>query len=286
MYQMRRAAAKEKERMSLIIIVLAFAIIVGLLFWLFRHRKMQHHLLESNEQLKTALVMAEESDRMKTEFVRQVSHEVRTPLNAINGFNEVLNDATMQLSKEERQDLVLRIKENTDAITNIVDELLQLSEQESGDFYIKEDDIQCNRVFANIIYSYRDKVNPFVELNYTTEVINRFTIHSNEKAVTKIVDHLIQNAIKFTSKGSIELHCAMSDDQQSVVLSVTDTGRGVDKDVRNKIFDQFFKIDHFKQGMGLGLTVSKKIAQKLGGELELDQSYNEGSRFILTLPVS
>ena len=285
LYQMKQASAKEKQRMSVIIIVLAFIVIIVLVFWLFRHRKMRRHLLEKNEQLKTALEMAEESDRMKTQFVRQVSHEVRTPLNAIIGFNEVLNNSEIQLSDVERKDLVVRIKENTDAITIIIDEMLQLSERESADYYVKNDDILCNKVFSNILYSNRAKVSRFIELVYTTDVINRFTIRSNKEAVTKIIDHLVQNAIKFTTTGSIEMHCGMGEDQQSVKISITDTGRGIDKDMRDKIFEQFFKIDHFKQGMGLGLTVSKKVAQKLGGDLELDENYTDGSRFLLTLPI-
>jgi signal transduction histidine kinase len=286
LYKMKQAAAKKMERMAIVIIVLSFLIIIVLVAWIFRHRKMRRHLLEKNEQLKTALEMAEESDRMKTEFVRQISHEIRTPLNAINGFNEILNESNIQVSDEERRDLVERIKENISAITTIIDELLNLSQQESGEYYTKNDIVFCNKVFSNILYSNRDKISPFIELVYTTDVMNRFTIRSNEKAITKIIDHLIQNAIKFTLKGSIVLHCCLSDDQQSVKVSVSDTGRGIDNHMRDKIFEQFFKIDHFKQGMGLGLTVSKKIAQKLGGDLELDESYTDGSRFVLTLPVS
>ena len=286
LYKMKQAAAKKMERMAIVIIVLSFLIIIVLVAWIFRHRKMRRHLLEKNEQLKTALEMAEESDRMKTEFVRQISHEIRTPLNAINGFNEILNESNIQVSDEERRDLVERIKENISAITTIIDELLNLSQQESGEYYAKNDIVFCNKVFSNILYSNRDKISPFIELVYTTDVMNRFTIRSNEKAITKIIDHLIQNAIKFTLKGSIVLHCCLSDDQQLVKVSVSDTGRGIDNHMRDKIFEQFFKIDHFKQGMGLGLTVSKKIAQKLGGDLELDESYTDGSRFVLTLPVS
>lgn len=285
-YALKRATAKKMERMAITIIVLSFLVIIVLSVWLFRRQKMRQHLLEKNEQLKTALEMAEESDRMKTQFVRQVSHEVRTPLNAINGFNQVLNESGMPLTAEERQDLVERIKENSKAITNIIDELLNLSEQESAEYYAKNDDIRCNKVFADILYRNHDTINPFIELKYTTEVINRFTIRSNEQAVTKILDHLVQNAIKFTNKGHIEVHCRQSDDQQeSIEVSVTDTGRGISKEMQSKIFEQFFKIDHFQQGMGLGLTVSKKIAQKLGGDLTLDDSYTKGSRFVLTLPI-
>ena len=284
-YLAKRKTSKLLERMAIAIIFLSFAIIALLAITLVRRQKRRKELLERNEQLKTALEMAEESDRMKTEFVRQVSHEIRTPLNAINGFNEVLNQSGITLSDEERQDLVNRINDNSKAITKIIDELLHLSEQESAEYYNKNDDMLCNKVLSELIYSYREKVNSNVELRYTTSLLNRFTIHTNEAAVTEVVDHLLQNAIKFTSHGFIELHSRLSDDEKMVEISVTDTGSGIDTDKRKNIFDQFFKIDHFTQGIGLGLTVSKKIAQKLDGDLLLDESYTEGSRFLLMLPI-
>ena len=283
--QTKYLAAKKTERMAKIIIALALIIIVVLIVWMWRHRMMRKHLIEKNEQLKTALAMAEESDRMKTEFVRQVSHEIRTPLNAIMGFNEILNTPGMTLSDEERQDLLARIKENTKAITNIVDEVLQLSDQESADYSTKKDQMLCNRVLSDLLYRNRSVVSPAVDLSYTTEVINRFTIHTNEESVKKIVDHLIQNAIKFTTKGIINLHCRTTSNDQMVEISLTDTGRGISPENRSKIFDQFVKEDSFQQGMGLGLTVSQKIAQKLGGDLKLDEDYTDGARFVLTLPV-
>ena len=284
-YQAQRKTAKLLERMAVAIIFLSFVIIALLVITLIRRQRRRRKLLEKNEQLKTALQMAEESDRMKTEFVRQVSHEIRTPLNAINGFNEVLNGSGITLSDEERQDLVNRIKDNTKAITNIVDELLHLSEQESSEYYTKKDDILCNKVFSELIYSNRRRVSSSVELRYTTSLLNRFTLHTNEASVTNIVNHLLENAIKFTNHGFIELHCRLSDDEKMVEISVTDTGSGIDPNKRKKIFEQFYKADHFTQGIGLGLTVSKKIAQKLDGDLILDESYVEGSRFILSLPI-
>ena len=277
--------AKKMERMAWIIIVLAFITIIVLAIWIFMHRRMRQHLVQKNQQLKLALAMAEESDRMKTEFVRQVSHEIRTPLNAINGFNEILNGADMQLTDDERQDLLSRIKTSTKAITDIVDEMLHLSEQESSDYYARHDQMLCNKVLSELLYKNRSSVSSLIELNYTTEVINRFTILTNEASVKQIVEHLIQNAIKFTTKGSINLHCRTTDKGQTLEISITDTGRGINPEMRDKVFEMFVKEDSFEQGMGLGLTVSRKIAQKLGGNLVLDESYSGGSRFVLTLPV-
>lgn len=286
MYELKQETAKRVEYMSIVIIVLAFITIIILVFWILRFRKLRKQLIKNNEDLKSALEMAEESDKMKTEFVRQVSHEIRTPLNAINGFNEILNSPNSQISEEERQDLILRVKDSTKAITNIVDDMLYLSEKESSVYYAKNDQMLCNKILSELIYSYRGKVSPFVELIYNTKVINRFTINTNQEAVVTIVDHLIQNAIKFTNKGSITLSCRSTDNEEMLEISVTDTGRGIKPEMRKQIFEQFIKEDRFQQGMGLGLTVSRKMAQKLGGDIVLDESYTKGSRFLLTLPVS
>ena len=164
--------------------------------------------------------------------------------------------------------------------------MLYLSEKESSVYYAKNDQMLCNKILSELIYSYRGKVSPFVELIYNTKVINRFTINTNQEAVVTIVDHLIQNAIKFTNKGSITLSCRSTDNEEMLEISVTDTGRGIKPEMRKQIFEQFIKEDRFQQGMGLGLTVSRKMAQKLGGDIVLDESYTKGSRFLLTLPVS
>ena len=284
LFELKRKTAKRLELMSIVIIALSFITIIILIIWIIRYKRFRKELIKKNEALVTALHMAEESDRMKTEFVRQVSHEIRTPLNAINGFNEILNSSNIDITDEERQDMILRIKDNTKAITKIVEDMLFLS-KENAFYYAKKDQMLCNKTLSELIYSFRGSVSPNVELFYTSQVINRFTIFTNQEAVVKIVDHLIKNAIKFTKKGSITLNCGCTDDKEMVEISVTDTGQGIKPELRKHIFKQFMKEDQFKQGMGLGLTVSRKMAQKLGGDLTLDDNYTNGTRFLLSLPV-
>lgn len=99
----------------------------------------------------------------------------------------------------------------------------------------------------------------------------------------KIIEHLIDNAIKFTQHGFIELNCTQKDD--TIEISLTDTGCGIPADKQDDIFEEFVKADAFRQGIGLGLTVSRKMAQKMGGNLQLDKTYTAGARFVLTLPI-
>ena len=107
-----------------------------------------------------------------------------------------------------------------------------------------------------------------------------------DDGLRKIIDQLMNNAIKFTQRGFIELACEYSEDKHWVLISVTDTGRGVTEDQREKIFTPFHKADSFQQGIGLGLSISKKIAQRLGGDLMLDTDYTEGARFVLKIPAN
>ena len=278
-------ASEEKSHMLVITTILLLTIIALLCLWIYVHKRMRERLIEKNRQLETALNMAEESDKMKTEFVRQVSHEIRTPLNAITGFNQILNGTSAELSEEEKNDLLTRIEDNIKAITNMVDEMLHMAEKNSTNYYPRSEDVLCNKLLSDITYKYRDKVSSSIELAYTTDVINRFTIRSNEEGIRQIMDQLLQNAIKFTDRGHINVHCKQSEDQTMVEISVEDTGRGISEENQSKIFGKFFKVDQYKEGIGLGLTVSKKIAQKLGGDIALDPTYTTGSRFVLTLPV-
>lgn len=277
-------AAKERERMFVVTFTMAIIIIALLIFAIMHYRKSREQLSEKNNQLHSALAMAEEGEKMKSEFVRSVSHEIRTPLNAINGFNQLLNTPGVTLSETERADLLNRIKTNVQAITNIVDEMLRVADRESNE-YSESETVYCNQYFPTLLYAHRDHVSGSIQLNYTTKVLNRFEITTNKEGVSRILDQLIKNAIKFTKEGAITMHCEVTADEKYLALSVTDTGIGVRKDMQDKIFEGFNKADVFKPGIGLGLVISKKIARKLGGDLVLDKTYTHGARFILTLPL-
>lgn len=278
-------AAQNQRNMLFAILIMAIIIIAMLVYAVMYFRRSKQNLHEKNEQLTSALAMAEEGEKMKTEFVRSVSHEIRTPLNAINGFNELLNTPGLDLPEEERADLLHRIEKNVQDITKIVDDMLRIADKESNEFYPKSDKIYCNQFLQSIIYGYRNKCNAHVELQYTTKVINRFQIETNIEGLRKVLEQVIENAIKFTKEGFIRLHCERSEDEKQLIISVSDSGCGIPKEQQAHIFDGFYKVDSFEQGIGLGLAVGKKIATKLGGDLVIDSKYIGGARFVLTIPI-
>ena len=111
-----------------------------------------------------------------------------------------------------------------------------------------------------------------------------FTLRTNKIALKKILNQLMKNALKFTKEGEIELKIRERAANGGVEFTVTDTGIGIDKKYHEKIFERFYKVDTFKQGLGLGLTMSRKMAELLGGSLDIDDSYKKGARFVLILP--
>ena len=260
-------------------------IVIFLFVYVMGRRRLMKKVWARSKELKDALGRAEESDRMKSVFIQSMSHEIRTPLNAVSGFSQVLCSPDYHLSEEDKKKMQERISENVDAITSIVNELLELSKSESEDVLsgVEKTDLKCNDLCRSVLESMRGKGKPIVELRYSTNVDDNFTIHSNAYRLRSSLCHLIDNAQKFTDIGYIDLRFEQKGHQ--VLFSVTDTGVGIDEQDRDRIFETFYKQDDFKEGLGLGLPIRRRLITSLGGTVELDPVYKGGSRFVITLPV-
>ena len=284
--KMKQEAAETHIRYFTILSGLLLLVILILIFWIIARRKARKQLIKKNEQLKEALSMAEEANKMKASFIRNITHEIRTPLNAINGFTQLLNNPNFELNEEDKNTMTSTIKKNVDNITQIVDEILQVADKESKSVYAKNDIINCCQFLHEMIEKYQSEASFGVTLDCSSNIGKNFTIKTNETALRRIVSHLLDNAVKFTEKGSIHINCELEAEQNAIRISVTDTGIGIPEDKQEQIFERFYKVDSFSKGIGLGLSVSRMIAQKLGGNLVLDSSYKEGSRFVVTIPIA
>ena len=156
--------------------------------------------------------------------------------------------------------------------------------EESSNFYPKLDKIYCNTFLSGLLYEHRSKVSSIIELNYTTRVVDRFQIESNEEGLRKIINQLIHNAIRYTKRGFIRLHCEKSDNEKKLIISLSDSGSGITDEQRKFIADSFYNSD-VNEPEDTGFATSKKIAQILGGTLKYDENYTEGTRFVLILPL-
>ena len=225
---------------------------------------------------------AEESDRLKTSFIDNISHEVRTPLNAIVGFSDILTSVT---DPAERQGLVAIIKENNLKLLNIFEEMMSISKAEASDDKTKMHvmDFDIVPMLKDLIEEYeRKNVNPNVEARLDVEDSSRM-LHSDFGRLREIVWHLLSNAFKFTSRGSVTLSLEEIDNGH-VRISVADTGKGIPSEAYERIFDRFVKLDDFVQGAGLGLSVCRSYAYSLGGTIGVKSKVGAGSVFWVDIP--
>ena len=284
--RMDREKADKRQKMLLIAIIALLLAALGLVISrsLVR-RRYQKRLIKQNKELEIALSRAEESDRMKTSFIEHVSHEIRTPLNVITGFSQIITNPWYNLNEEERNKMINDISANTIEITNIVNELLEIAEDESKEHYQQNDNVNINKLCEEVMNRMALVNNGKLKLQYKCMIDDNYVIRSNRIALEKILSQLMKNAIKFTQKGFVELHVRERAGNGGIEFAVTDTGIGVAEQDYEKIFERFYKVDPFKQGMGLGLTMSRKIAELLNGSLAIDPSYKKGARFLLVIPV-
>jgi len=276
LYEKEREVGRSRTLALLWGILFLLALVVALAYIIVIRRK---HLRE----IKVAYERALESDRMKSAFIQNVSHEVRTPLNIISGFAQVIADPQMETDKEERQHIAKMMLINTHHITSLIDEMLELSVNESSGAVDKSDQIALNSALRKMLKESEGIVSPGVELRYESNTTDNHVIQSNQNVIKRIVGVLLDNAAKYTQEGSITLRLKVQ--AQQMLITVEDTGCGIPEEEAEHIFERFVKLDSFKQGIGLGLPLCRILAERLGGKVVLDTSYRHGSRFVVTLPL-
>jgi PAS domain S-box-containing protein len=241
----------------------------------------------ATEALKSAKEKAEASDKLKTEFLNNISHEVRTPLNGILGFAEII---TMQdLTEKEKRDSIAMLFESSNRLLNTITNYMDISLIASGSLTVKKRDFipaaMLKRVFNDFEAACMIK-----HVDYVLEIPpqhEQFVLNSDPEICHKIISHFIDNAIKFTEKGSI--HFGFNLVSEQVEFFVKDTGIGISTDSFKTIFDSFVK-DKFSpykvsEGSGLGLSISRGMSDAIGGKISLDSKLGSGSCFSLTVPI-
>ena len=264
-------------------------LIVGFAFvYIMGRRRLMLKIWERNKDLKEAMVKAQEADKMKSAFIRNMSHEIRTPLNAVAGFSQLISNPDVELGEEEKADMRQRIADNVEGITAIVDELLELSKSESEAAIVsceQMSDVRCNDLCRSVMRSMADKCPKGVQLRFSSGLKDDFTLRTDSNKVMRILMHLLGNAQKFTEQGHITVRTELVDRDRKLQISVTDTGVGIAEKDREMIFETFSKVDSFKEGIGLGLPICRRLAMSIGGTVSLDTTYTEGSRFLVTIPL-
>ena len=275
-YDAERKSARARTIGLSIGLILLGLLVAALTYIVLSRRK---HLSE----LKKAYDHALESDKMKTAFIKNVSHEVRTPLNIISGFAQVISNPDLASGIEDRKKIADMMQDNARIITSLIDEMLELSESESSKNVIKEDQVEVNKVLRDLMHEYEGRTSKETVLRFESSLSDDYVITTNKLMLKRIVSSLVDNAIKNTSKGTVTLKAAA--DKEDLTLIVEDTGKGIPAKEAEHIFERFFKIDSFKEGLGLGLPLCRSMTERLGGTVRLDTEYKTGARFIVTLPL-
>ena len=275
-YDMERQVAKARIITLGIIIILLLMLIMAFIYITFSRRR---HM----RQLKRAYEHALESDKLKAAFIRNMSHEVRTPLNVIAGFAQVLADPDLSPDAAKRKEMARIIENNNYLITSQIDEMIELALNESAGDVTKDDHVGVNDILQQLAKEKGKFVNDNVTINVCSSIDDGFFITTNRGMLRRALVPLIDNAMKYTTKGTITLGASVTDDE--LKLTVEDTGCGIPEAEAEHIFERFVKLDTFKEGIGLGLPLCRVIVARLGGTISLDTSYTEGARFVMKLKI-
>lgn len=228
----------------------------------------------------------EHSNQSQKLFLQNMSHEIRTPLNAICGFSQIVCEPQMRelVTDEELVNYGTIINSNTELLLTLVNDILDISDMESGKYKVFIEPCSPNMVCkqAQSTVQYRCPNN--VKMYFTTDIPDTMKIMSDARRLGQVLINFLTNAVKHTRQGEIHIHASISENPGKVTFSVTDTGDGVPPEMAEKIFKRFEKLENFKQGTGLGLSICRNIATALGGQVKLDTSYTEGARFVFLHP--
>lgn len=240
----------------------------------------------AKEEAEKAKEAAEKSNDMKTTFIQNMSHEIRTPLNAIVGFSDLLSDE-QQLNEQERNNLCTIIQNNSELLNYLINDIIDLTNLIGGYYKINYSNVSIQEICADLRKTITHRVPKGVNLIFEHPKDTLYA-RTDKERVQQVLLNLFSNSCKYTTEGAITLKYEITNhnDIQFVRFSVTDTGIGIQPDKAEKIFDSFEKLNEFKQGNGLGLSICHMIAKLLKGQCWLDTSYHDGARFYFEIPTN
>ncbi|MBN1927185.1 MAG: hypothetical protein JW798_15235 [Prolixibacteraceae bacterium] len=250
--------------------------------------QLEQKVLERTKDLEEAKKRAEEADKLKTSFLANMSHEIRTPLNAICGFSSMLNDEDTTAEMREQYSNI--INNNSNLLLKLIEDILDISKIEAGQLKIQKGNFKLNSIFSDIYSIYKEDIRKKGKDNVklVCPVLNKpdIEIFSDAYRLKQVLVNLLNNALKFTSEGSIEFGFAI--ESEMLRFYVKDTGIGISEEDRKIIFNRFIKIERREtiySGTGIGLSISKSIVELLGGKIWVTSEPQKGSLFEFTIPM-
>jgi signal transduction histidine kinase len=241
--------------------------------------------VQRNEELHRARQLIEESDRQKTIFIQNVTHQIRTPLNIILGFAQIMRDSVGSLPLEEVKGFIGMMKHNALSLNRMVLMLYDSSEsgatEELNNMHFEP--VSCNELIRSAIDATHYRF-PDLKISLETVIPDSVCIKSDNVYLMRSLRELLYNSAKYSDGKHISVQVSATDTVVRFVL--TDTGRGISDEYYDKMFIPFTKVDDLSEGLGLGLPLAKRHIDNLGGKLILDRDYREGCRFIVEMPIA
>lgn len=293
-----------RRHQNIIVAAVAGFILICLLIWMIslyihsrrlavRLSKSHRELIDERNSLKeisARLVAmrdkAKVADRAKTDFVENMSSEIREPLDAIVEYSHLISDYAEEDERAYIAEYADALRVNTDLLIRLVNDILDLPQIESGQLPIQRSPASVKGICNFALELIKKHVAPEVDIIFSNAGQPDTVILTDPQRVEQILIQILTNAAKFTVFGSITFGYEISKQRETITFTVTDTGTGIPQGMEEKIFERFVKIDPTAQGSGLGLYIGRLLANMLGGSLTLDSSYRTGARFILTIPIN
>ena len=259
-------------------------------------QKAYAQLEENNEKLKIANARAEESTRMKSNFIKQISHEIRTPLNIMSGFTQLITSPGINLSEKDRKEASAQILHSTDRITGLVNKMLELSDISSQTVLQRNDEATAVQIAQQAIMDTGILDARHVEFELRKEAGANTPFRTDKRASARIVELLLDNAVKFTKPAESTVPQEQEERKERVTMTISadsrratfiieNTGTSIPEEESEHIFDEFVQLDEYYNGTGIGLTVARSLARRLGGDVVLDTTCTACTRFIATLGI-
>ncbi len=245
-------------------------------------RKEKDNLQKSEHKLRVAKERAEEAGKAKSVFISNMSHEIRTPLNSIVGFSQVMTE--MVKDQPEVTEFAKIIQHDSEKLMKLIDGLLEVADIQSGNKRIEKERVNIVSFIASMVDNMKQGMKEGVTLSFTS-ASTTLDIETDVNRLIQVLMNLIQYSMKRTESGYIIVALEKDPTNTIALISVTDTGGEVPKEIRNVLFDRFEKQESFVQGSGMELTICQTIVEFLGGRIWLDEEYTVGARFVFSHPL-
>ena len=287
-YSLNAAEKKLDRSNKLAILALSsflVLLIIIMVLYIIEKRKEDSEKENLIKKLKKSKDEADEANRLKTNFVQNMSHEIRTPLNSLVGFAQLLSLPDGTLTPEEKDEYAKVVSNSSDVLIGLIDDILNLADIENGNYKIKISSFNPASAIGYAVKLVEERVPAGIELHTKINVPGDLVVKSDSLRIQQILTNFLTNAIKNTEKGFINIGCTTEENPGFVSFYVEDSGIGIPPEKVDTIFERYVKLDTFKQGAGLGLSICRALAEKLGGRVYLDPNWSPGARFVLDVPM-